>query len=95
MNYEEKIKELTERIEKLEAIENKRKLKRNIRIGFKITEILVILTIVLITYYQINNKLIKPYQEKTNQMEDKLEEVENFVKEKWEQLQKYNIFTKR
>ena len=93
MNYEEKIKELTERIEQLEKAENKRKLKRNIKITIKVIEILAILTIILITYYQINTKLIKPYKDKIDYLEEKINTVENFAKEKWESIKKYNPFT--
>ena len=93
MNYEEKIKELTERIEKLEKAENKRILKRNIKIALKIIEITIIIVIILTVYYKINNTLIKPYKNKVDYIEEKVNTVEKFVKDKWNAIQKYNPFS--
>ena len=89
MNYEEKIKELTTRIEKLEKAENKRILKRKIQLSLKISKIIIILLIILTLYI----KLIKPYKTRIDSIEQKVNSVETFVQEKWKTLQKYNPFT--
>ena len=53
MNNEEKIRELTERIEKLEKAENKRITKKRIEIGLKITKVLIIIILIFIAYSYI------------------------------------------
>ena len=43
-------------------------------------------------YFYINNTFINPYKEKIENEEEKVNYVENFVKEKWESFKKYNPF---
>ena len=56
MNYEEKIKELESRIEALEKIENKRKVKATISIVFKVVTFILIIVTIFLGY-----KFIKSY----------------------------------
>ena len=56
MNYEEKIKELEERISKLERIEKNRKTKRIVKIVFE----LIIVVLVIIGLIKLYN-YVKPY----------------------------------
>ena len=89
MNYEEKIRELTERVEKLEKAENKRTLKRRIEIGTKIVIGVIILILLLIGYIHINNTIIKPYKEKIDYVDEKIDKVQGFIDEKLSGLSKY------
>ena len=92
MNYEEKIKELTERIEVLEKAENKRIVKRKIKIIFSTLKTVIILGVILFGYIYINNNYIKPYKEKIDYVNDKVETIESFVDDKWQSIQKFNPF---
>ena len=89
MNYEEKIRELTERIEKLEKAENKRILKRRIEIGTKIVIGLIIIILLIIAYIHINNTFIKPYKEKIDYVNEKVDKVQGFIDDKLGGLSKY------
>ena len=93
MNYEEKIKELNDRIEKLEKAEAKRVLKKKIKISFEVSKVVIIVIILVSGYFYINNKLIKPYKDKIDYVEEKVNYVEKFVKDKWNSIQKYNPFS--
>ena len=89
MNYEEKIRELTERVEKLEKAENKRIIKRRIEIGTKIVIGIIILVLLLIGYIHINNTIIKPYKEKIDYVNEKVDTVQGFIDDKLGGLNKY------
>ena len=89
MNYEEKIRELTERIEKLEKAENKRILKRRIEIGTKIVIGLIMVILLVVAYIHINNTLIKPYKEKIDYVNEKVDKVQGFIDDKLGGLSKY------
>lgn len=91
---ENKIQELTTRIEYLEKKELKRTRKKQMQIGLQILKVIAILSIIFIVYIKINNKLIKPYKEKIDYVEEKVDNVETFVKEKWESIKKLNPFDK-
>ena len=93
MNYEEKIKELNDRIEKLEKAEARRVLKKKIKISFEVSKVVIIVIILVSGYFYINNKLIKPYKDKIDYVEEKVNYVEKFVKDKWNSIQKYNPFS--
>lgn len=82
MNYEEKIRELTERVEKLEKAENKRILKRRIEIGTKIVIGIIILVLLIMAYIHINNTIIKPYKEKIDYVDEKVDKVQGFIDDK-------------
>ncbi len=92
MNYEEKIKELTERIEVLEKAENKRIVKKRISIMINTIKIVIILGIILFGYIYINNHYIKPYKEKIDYVNDKVENIQSFIDDKLQSIQKFNIF---
>ena len=92
MNYEEKIKELTERIEVLEKAENKRIVKNRIKIIFKAIKLFVIIGAIVFGYIYINNNYIKPYKEKIDYVSDKVENIQSFVDDKWQSIQKLNPF---
>ena len=94
MDYESKIKELTDRIEKLEKAENKRILKRKIKITWTIIKVVSIIVILLVSYFYVYSKVIKPYQERIDYIEDKVGKVESYVQEKWDLLKKYTPFVK-
>ena len=85
MNYEEKIKELSDRIEKLEKYENKRQLKRKIQFSLKVLKVIIVIVVIYIKYVQ-------PYKEKIDYVDEKVNTVESFVKDKWEMIRKYNPF---
>lgn len=84
MNSEEKIRELTERIEKLEKAENKRIVKKRIEITFKIIKLLVIIVLLVMAY-----NYIKPYKEKIDNVNEKVDKVENYINDKIGGLNKY------
>ena len=84
MNNDDKIRELTERIEKLEKAENKRIAKKRIEIGFKVAKILIIIILILIAY-----SYIKPYKEKIDNINEKVDNVEKFVNDKLGGFKKY------
>ncbi len=92
MNYEEKIRELTERVEKLEKAENKRIIKRRIEIIIKVVVGIIMLILLFMAYNYVNNTIIKPYKEKIDYVNDKVETIESFVNDKWQTIQKYNPF---
>ena len=87
MNYEEKIEELTKRVEFLEKKEHYRTIKKRIKLSLNIIKILIVIFILFKIY-----TYIKPYKEKIDNIDTKLNTVENFVKENWNSIQKYNIF---
>jgi len=89
MNYEEKIRELTLRVEKLEKAENKRILKRRIEIGTKIVIGLIIVILLVVAYIHINNTIIKPYKEKIDYVNEKVDKVQGFIDDKLGGLSKY------
>ena len=93
MDYEDKIRELSERIEKLEKAEAKRVLKKRIKITFEISKVVIIILVIIVGYFYINNIFIKPYKDKIDYVEEKVNYVESFVKDKWNSLQKYNPFS--
>ncbi len=89
MNYEEKIKELTERVEKLEKAEHKRVIKRRIEIITKIVIAVIVIVLLIIGYIYVNNTIIKPYKEKIDYVNEKVDTVQNFVNDKFGGLSKY------
>ena len=89
MNYEEKIRELTERVEKLEKAEHKRVIKRRIEIITKIVIAVIVIVLLIIGYIYVNNTIIKPYKEKIDYVNEKVDTVQNFVNDKFGGLSKY------
>ena len=90
--YEEQILELKRRIEVLEKAENKRIQKRKIEIAFDVFKFLLIVILLLVVYIYVYGNYIKPYKEKIDYVEEKIENVENFVSDKWDLINKYNPF---
>lgn len=84
MNNDEKIRELTERIEKLEKAENKRIIKKRIEIGFKLVKLLIIIILLVMAY-----NYIKPYKEKIDSVSEKVDSVEKYINDKFSGLGKY------
>ena len=80
------IEELNKRIEYLEKKELKRTRKKQIEIALQVLKIIIILVIIFTVYTNVNKKLIKPYKEKIDYVEEKVNNVETFVHEKWESL---------
>lgn len=92
MNYEEKIKELTERIEVLEKAENKRIVKRRIKTILNIIKYAIIIALIVFGYIYVNTHYIKPYKEKIDYVNDKVETIQSFIDDKWQSIQKLNPF---
>lgn len=90
MTNEEKIIELTKRIEILEAAEKKRIAKRKIKIAYELTKIIILITIFLTAYLYVNNKVIKPYKEKVDFINEKVDNFGNLVEDKFNGIK--NIF---
>ena len=89
MNYEEKIQELTERIEKLEKAEKKRIIKRRIAIITKLIITIIILILLYQGYNYVNNTYIKPYKEKIDYVDDTLNQAENIIDDKLNNIKDY------
>ena len=89
MNYEEKIRELTEKVEKLEKAENKRIVKKRISIITKVIVLVVILILLFIGYNYVNNTIIKPYKEKIDYVNEKVDAVQEFIDDKLGGISKY------
>lgn len=77
MSSEEKIKELTERIEKLEKAENKRIIKKRIEIAWGLTKLLIIIILLFMVW-----NYIKPYKEKIDNVSEKVDKVEKYINDK-------------
>ena len=92
MNYEEQILELRKRIEVLEKAEKKRITKKKLEITLGIVKFLVIVIVLVVGWWYLYNNYIKPYKEKIDYFEEKVDTVENFVSEKWDTINKYNPF---
>lgn len=90
MTNEEKIEELNKRIEILEKAENKRIAKRKIKIAYEITKIIILIAILLTAYLYVNNKIIRPYQEKVDFINEKLDNAQGFVEDKFSDFK--NLF---
>ena len=89
MNYEEKIRELTERVEKLEKAENKRIIKRRIEIITKVVIGIIMLILLFMAYNYVNNTIIKPYKEKIDYVNEKVDTVQSFIDDKLGGFSKY------
>ena len=84
MNSEEKIRELTARIEVLEKAEHKRKVKRGIQIGWGITKLLIIVILLFMAW-----SYIKPYKEKIDTVSEKVDQVEKYINDKLGGIKNY------
>ena len=93
MDYEIKIKELTERIEVLERAENKRVIKRKVKIYSKIGIALIVAIILISSYIYVNQKYIKPYKEKIDYINEKIEIIEDYTNNKFEDFK--DLFKKK
>ena len=89
MNYEEKIRELTERVERLEKAENKRIIKRRIEIITKAVIALIVIILLIIGFVYVNNTIIKPYKEKIDYVNEKVDTVQGFIDDKLGGFSKY------
>ena len=92
MNYENEIMELKKRIEFLEGEENKRIAKRKREMIFNISKLVLVLSLIIGSYVFMYNTFIKPYREKVDFIEDKIDVVEEFIGDKWDTISKYNPF---
>jgi len=88
MNYDEQILELKKRIEFLEKAENKRIMKKKRDFAFKIGKFILIVILLFLGYINF----IKPYKEKIDYFEQKINSVEEFINEKLDVLGDYNSF---
>jgi len=74
-SLKERINELEDRVEELEKAEHKRKVGKVINLIIKLV-ILVVTVIVTIKMYQtLNEKVIKPYKEMINSLNNKYTEI--------------------
>lgn len=72
-----KINELNERIDYLEKREQKRKRKETTRLVFNLLKAVVIIAALVYGYIYVNNNFIKPYKEKVDYIEEKIDKVQN------------------
>ena len=96
-----KIDELTKKVEFLENQEKKRIKSKNFKTFLKILKIAVIVGIVLFIGIKINNKIVKPTREKLDFVEEKIKVVDekvdgvgNFLKDKIDSIKGLNPFKK-
>ena len=86
MNSEEKIRELTERIEVLEKAEKKRTIKKRIDLIFRLAKLAVFVVIIYMAY-----SYLKPYKEKIDLVSEKVENVEKFINDNFSGFKNYFI----
>ena len=86
MSNEEKIIELTKRVEELEKAENKRIKKKKIKVAYELTKIAIIVGVLLYGYIYINVKVINPYKEKVDAISNKVDETKEYLNEKVDQF---------
>ena len=79
MNYEEKIQELTKRIEKLEKAEQKRIIKKRIEIITRISMFLIAIIVIFLLWNYVNNSYIKPYKESIDKVNEKIDTIDNYL----------------
>ena len=84
MSSEEKIKELTERIEVLEKKEHRREVKKTIGLVWGLIKLGAFIAVIIIGY-----NYIKPYKEKIDKVNEKVDSVENYINDKFGGLSKY------
>lgn len=96
-----KIDELTKKIEFLEQQEKKRIKNKNIKTTFRIVKIIIIVAILGIIYINVNNKIVKPTREKLDFVEEKIKVVDekvdgvgDFLKDKLDSIKGLNPFKK-
>ena len=92
MNYEEQILELKKRIEFLEKAENKRIAKRKRDVVFGIGKIVLLIIVLVGAYFYVYNIFLKPYKEKVDYINNKIDSVEDFVNDKLNIIDKHNPF---
>ena len=74
MSNEEKIEQLIKRIEALATAEKKRTIKKRVKAIYEITKIVIILILIFGSYFYINAKIIRPYKEITETINEKVSE---------------------
>lgn len=84
MSGEEKIRELTERIEVLEKAEHKRMVKRNIGLAWGLIKLGVFVVLIFMAW-----NFIKPYKEKVDMVSEKVDKVESYINDKLGGLKNY------
>lgn len=84
MSSEEKIKELTERIEVLEKAEHKRQVKKTIGLIWGLTKLGIFIALIFIAW-----GYIKPYKEKIDMVSEKVDSVEKFITDKFSGFKSY------
>lgn len=84
MSSEEKIRELTERIEVLEKAEHKRMVKRNIGLAWGLIKLGVFVVLIFMAW-----NFIKPYKEKVDMVSEKVDKVESYINDKLGGLKNY------
>ena len=84
MSSEEKIKELTERIEVLEKKEHRREVKKTIGLVWGLIKLGAFIAVIIIGY-----NYIKPYKEKIDKVNEKVDSVESYINDKFGGLSKH------
>ena len=72
-----KIKELENRLERLEKIENKRKTLTLIKILIKVVIVIAILIGIWVGYNYVNNTYIKPYKETMEEIKETYDNIKS------------------
>lgn len=93
MNYEEQISELKKRIEVLEKAEHKRVVKRRREIIFKLVKFAATIVILVLVALWVYNNYIKPYQEKIDYYDEKIKNVESYIKDKSDFFDNFDLFS--
>ena len=84
MSSEEKIRELTARVEKLEKAENLRTIRKRIDMVISLVKIGVFIVLIVMAY-----NYIKPYKEKIDNVSKKVDTVEKYINDKFSGFKSY------
>ena len=90
MNYEEEIKKLNARVEKLEKAEKKRQITKWIKLSIDLIGLIVLIILFIKAY-----SFLKDYKEqldKVQTIEDQLNLSGDYLQEQLDNINKYNLF---
>ena len=90
MSNEEKIKNLEERLVKLEKIERRRKIMSYISLGFRLLVLIILIIFGIKAYNYL--KQYKEQLDKFQTLQDKLDVSSDYIDEQMKNLEKFNIF---
>ena len=90
MKYEEEIKKLNERVQKLEKIEKRRQITKWVKLGIDLVVIIVLVIMFFKAYAFI--KQYKEQLDKLKSLEDKITVSGDYLQEQIDNIDKFNIF---